>query len=111
MPPLQRRQVPRVCEAGQKHVWGTPLLENPHRLQGLPVLRLGDQGRSPLHLPWLRGPRVLTTRPRLLNALLPAAGLGLLVGALARNSGEVGWIFALLVCSAVVTAIAQQTLP
>jgi hypothetical protein len=52
-----------------------------------------------------------TTRPRLLNALLPAAGLGILVGALARNSGEVGWIFALLVCSAVVTAVAQQTLP
>lgn len=52
-----------------------------------------------------------TTRPKLLNTLLPAAGLGILVGAFARNTGEVGWIFALLVCSAVVTAIAQQTLP
>jgi hypothetical protein len=51
------------------------------------------------------------TRPALLNALLPAAGLGVLVGAFARSSSEVGWIFALLVCSAVVTAIAQQTLP
>jgi hypothetical protein len=51
------------------------------------------------------------TRPTLLNALLPAAGLGVLVGAIARTSSEVGWIFALLVCSAVVTAIAQQTLP
>ena len=61
-------------------------------------------------LPRLRGLRVLT-KPMLLNALLPAAGLGVLVGAFARSSSEVGWIFALLVCSAVVTAIAQQTLP
>ena len=43
--------------------------------------------------------------------VLPAAGLGVLVGVLARSSGELGWIFALLVCSAVVTAVAQQTLP
>jgi len=50
-------------------------------------------------------------RPALLIALLPAVGLGVLVGAFARTSGEVGWIFALLVCSAAVTAIAQQTLP
>jgi hypothetical protein len=50
------------------------------------------------------------TRPTLLNALLPA-GLGVLVGAFARSSSEVAWIFALLVGSAVVTAIAQQTLP
>jgi hypothetical protein len=63
-----------------------------------------------LRLPRLRGLRVLT-RPALLNALLPAVGLGVLVGAFARSSSEVDWIFALLVCSAVVTAIAQQTLP
>jgi F0F1-type ATP synthase assembly protein I len=49
--------------------------------------------------------------PRLLGALLPGAGLGVLVGAFARSSGEGGWIFALLVGSAAVTAIAQQTLP
>jgi hypothetical protein len=47
----------------------------------------------------------------LLRALLPAAGIGVLVGAFARSSSEIGWIFALLVCSAVITAIAQQTLP
>jgi hypothetical protein len=45
------------------------------------------------------------------TALLPAAGLGVLVGALARGSDGIAWIFALLVCSAVMTAIAQQTLP
>jgi len=47
----------------------------------------------------------------LLAALLPAVGLGILVGVLARGPSGVGWIFALLLCSAVVTAIAQQTLP
>ena len=87
-----------------------PLLEDPYRLQSLPVLRLGHQGWAPLYLPRLRRLRVLT-RPTLLKSLLPAAGLGVLVGAFARSSSEVGWIFALLVCSAVVTAIAQQTLP
>jgi hypothetical protein len=74
------------------------------------VLRLDHQGWSPLCLPRLSGSRVLI-KPTLLNALLPAAGLGALVGAFARSSSEVDWIFALLVCSAVVTAIAQQTLP
>ena len=74
------------------------------------MLRLDHQAWEPLRLPRFRGLRVLT-RPTLLNALLPAAGLGVLVGAFARSSSEVGWIFALLVCSAVVTAIAQQTLP
>jgi hypothetical protein len=53
----------------------------------------------------------LLTKSRLVTALLPAAGLGVLVGALARSTSEVGWIFALLVGSAAVTAIAQQTLP
>jgi hypothetical protein len=47
----------------------------------------------------------------LLTALLPAVGLGLLVGAFARSSSGIGWIFALLLSSAVVTAFAQQTLP
>jgi hypothetical protein len=63
-----------------------------------------------LHMPRFRGQRVLT-KARLLTSLLPAAGLGVLVGAFARSSSEAGWIFALLVCTAVVTAIAQQTLP
>jgi hypothetical protein len=51
------------------------------------------------------------TKPTLLKALLPAVGLGVLVGAFARGSSGIGWIFALLVCSAMVSAIAQQTLP
>jgi hypothetical protein len=51
------------------------------------------------------------TKSTLLTALFPAVGLGVLVGAFARGPSGVGWIFALLVCSAVVTAIVQQTLP
>jgi hypothetical protein len=51
------------------------------------------------------------TKPTVLTALLPAVGLGVLVGAFARSSSGIGWIFALLVCSAMVSAIAQQTLP
>ena len=63
-----------------------------------------------MYLPRLRRLRVLTMST-LLRALLPAAGIGVLVGAFARSSSEIGWIFALLVCSAVITGIAQQTLP
>jgi hypothetical protein len=41
-----------------------------------------------------------------------AAGLGAPVGLVGRGPGEAGWaVFALLVLSAVVVAIAQQTLP
>jgi hypothetical protein len=82
------------------------LLENSYGLQGLPVLRLGQRGWLPLHLPRVRGLRVLTK-----SALLPALGLGVLVGALALGSEGTGWIFALLVLSAAGAAIAQQTLP
>jgi hypothetical protein len=46
-----------------------------------------------------------------LGALLPAAGLGILVGAFSRGPDGSAWIFALLVGSAVVTSIVQQTLP
>jgi hypothetical protein len=46
-----------------------------------------------------------------IKALLPAAGLGVLVGVFSRGPGGIAWIFALLISSAVVTAIAQQTLP
>ena len=53
----------------------------------------------------------MLTKSTLLTALFPAVGLGVLVGAFARGPSGVGWIFALLVCSAVVTAIVQQTLP
>jgi hypothetical protein len=47
----------------------------------------------------------------LLRVLLPSVGIGALVGTFARSPEGVGWILALLVFSAVVTAIAQQTLP
>jgi hypothetical protein len=70
------------------------------------VLRLGQRGRLPLHMPRFRGLRVLTK-----SALLPALGLGALVGASALGSEGTGWIFALLVLSAAGAAIAQQTLP
>lgn len=47
-----------------------------------------------------------------LKAFSLAVGLGAPVGLVSRGSGEAGWaVFALLVLSAVVVAIAQQTLP
>jgi hypothetical protein len=56
---------------------------------------------------------VLRTANTALKVLGLAVGSGaLLVGLVARASGEGGWVvFALLVLSAVVVAIAQQTLP
>jgi hypothetical protein len=46
------------------------------------------------------------------GALAPAIGLGVLVGMTTRGtSGEMGWVFAILILSAAVVAIAQQTLP
>ena len=110
MPQLQGLALPPLQEKGPPHLRRRPLLENPHRLQGLPVLRLGQPQRQALHLPRFRGLRVLT-KSTLLGALLPAVGIGVLFGAFARDSGGIGWIFALLVCCAMVTAIVQQTLP
>jgi len=46
-----------------------------------------------------------------LKVLVPAVGAGTLAGLVARGSGGGVWVFALLVLSAVVVAIAQQTLP
>ena len=45
------------------------------------------------------------------GVLLTAVGVGALGGALAFGSGGTGGIFWLLVLSAALTAIAQQTLP
>jgi hypothetical protein len=46
------------------------------------------------------------------GAVAPAIGLGVLVGMTARGTGgEMGWVYATLILSAVVVAIAQQTLP
>jgi hypothetical protein len=109
MPQLQGLSLPPLSQESL-HVRRGPLLENPYGLQGLPVLRLDQRESPPLHMPRFRGSRVLT-KSTLLTALLPALGLGVLVGAFARGSSGIGWIFALLVCSAVVTAFVQQTLP
>ncbi len=56
-------------------------------------------------------PRVLLTRATPFGVLVPAAGLLVLAGVFSLGVEGAGWIFALLVLSAVVTAIAQQTLP
>ena len=64
-----------------------------------PLLRLGKRVWTPVHLPGL-----------LLTSTLPA-GLVALAGAFSLGFGGIGWIFALLVLSAAVTAIVQQTLP
>ena len=58
-----------------------------------------------MHLPGL-----LLTRTTTFRMLLPA-GLVALAGAFSLGFGGMGWIFALLVLSAAVTAIVQQTLP
>ena len=58
----------------------------------------------PLPLPML-------TKATPLGVLLPAVGVGALAGAFMRTAEGTGWIFALLILSATVTALAQQTLP
>jgi len=50
-------------------------------------------------------PLPMLTKVTPVGALLPA------VGAFTRATEGIGWIFSLLVLSAIVTAIAQQTLP
>ena len=109
MPYLQRCQLsalPQACIL----VRGEPMLENPHGLQRLQVLRLGERVQYPLHMPWLRGQGVLRAAVSLRLAA-PAVGFGLLVSLVARGFGGTGWVFALLVLSAAVAAIVQQTLP
>ena len=54
---------------------------------------------------------VVVTRATPFGVLLPAAGLLALAWALSLGFEGMGWIFALLVLAAVVTALAQQTLP
>jgi hypothetical protein len=49
-----------------------------------------------------------TLPPRI---LVSAAGFGLLAGFATHGLGGTGWVFALLVLSAAMVAIAQQTLP
>ena len=106
---VQWHQVPPVPQA-RLLVRRKPLLENPYRLQGVRVLRLGQQGRLPVYMPRFRRHRMLT-QSSLLRVLVPFAGAGALVGAFARSFGGAGWILALLALSAATTAIIQQTLP
>ncbi len=54
---------------------------------------------------------VLRLSATALKVLAPALGAGTLVGLIAHSSGGAGSVFVLLVLSAVVVAIAQQTLP
>jgi hypothetical protein len=54
---------------------------------------------------------VLRSSATALKVLAPALGVSTLVGLVARDSAGGGWLFALLVLSAFVVAIAQQTLP
>ncbi len=56
-------------------------------------------------------PLLLLTKSAPSGVLLSAVGIGALGGALALSFGGTGWIFGLLVLSAAITAIAQQTLP
>jgi hypothetical protein len=70
-----------------------------------PLLRLDKRVWTPVHMPGL-----LLTRTTPFRVLLPA-GLVALAGAFSLGVGGMGWIFALLVLSAAVTAIVQQTLP
>jgi hypothetical protein len=71
-----------------------------------PLLRLDQRVWQPLRMPGL-----LLTKAAPFKVLLPAGGLVVLVGAFSLSFEGAGWIFALLVLSAAVTAIAQQTLP
>jgi len=54
-------------------------------------------------------PRLLLTKATHLRVL--PAGLVALAAAFSLSFEGIGWIFALLILSAAVTAIAQQTLP
>jgi hypothetical protein len=56
-------------------------------------------------------PLSLLTKSAPSGMLLSAVGIGALVEALALGIGETGKIFGLLVLSAALTAIAQQSLP
>ena len=63
----------------------------------------------PRLLLWSR--RLVVTRVTPFGVLLCAAGLVALAGVFSLGFEGMGWIFALLVLAAVVTALAQQTLP
>ena len=56
-------------------------------------------------------PLPMLTKATPIGVLLSAVGVGALVGAFMRGNEGIGWIFALLILSATLTAIAQQTLP
>lgn len=64
-----------------------------------------------MHLPRLRGHRLLRS-VAIVKSLVPAAGLGgIALGFAVRGPGVGESVFALLVLSAVLVAVVQQTLP
>ena len=65
----------------------------------------------PRLLLWSQRYPAVVTRATPFGVLLAAAGLVALAGAFSLGFEGMGWIFALLVLSAIVTALAQQTLP
>jgi hypothetical protein len=46
-----------------------------------------------------------------MGTLAPVVGLCTLAGLATRIVGEMGWVYAMLILSAAVVAVAQQTLP
>ena len=76
----------------------------------IPVLRLARRLRC-LHLPRVSRQGVLRRALPSWTLIIPAAGFGVLVGVAARGPDGAWWVIALLVLSAALTAIAQQTLP
>jgi hypothetical protein len=112
MPLLQRKSLLRVRM--QLARWDAHALRFPHAvldhlrqrrrwlLQVLPVLRLAQQQR-PLHLPQQPADHMLRARP--------AQAVGFAVAAVALAADLAGGMAGLLLLSAIVVAIAQQTLP
>jgi hypothetical protein len=75
------------------------------------VLRLlPKRQHQPLPLLYLHNHALLRVAT-LVRTLAPAIGIGLLVGLAARGFGGMGWVYAVLILSAAVVALAQQTLP
>jgi hypothetical protein len=68
-------------------------------------------GRRPYSLPLPQLISTLRAATAATGALVPAAGIGVLVGILGRGPNGMGWAYAMLILSAVVVAVVQQTLP
>jgi hypothetical protein len=103
-----------VCLQADLYLRREPLLADGRPCRGrvprhIPVLRLARRFRR-LHLPRVSGQGVLRAAVSSW-VLVPAVGVGVLGGVAARGPGGAWWMLVLLVLSAALTAIAQQTLP